>query len=373
MYDVAIVGGGLAGLINSILLIRAGLKVILFEKKTFPFHRVCGEYISNEVIPFLENNDLYPSMFNPTSISELELSAINGDTFVHRLDLGGFGISRFVYDHWLCEKADAAGVAVHQNTRVTKIEFLDNYHSIQTNIGSDPIFSKIVIGSQGKRSKLDQSLSRSFLSMKSPYVGVKYHIKADLPVDRISLHNFDGGYCGVSRIEDDKYNMCYLTHRDQIRKHGGIPTFEKVVMTKNPQLRHIFNYSKFLFEKPEVINEITFEKKEPVLNHIFMCGDAAGMITPLCGNGMAMAIHSSKLLSNLIINAFNSDPFNREKLEANYTKAWTDEFAFRLWSGRKIQSLFGSGMSSQFGVLIGKYLKPVSRFLISQTHGKPFN
>ena len=58
-----------------------------------------------------------------------------------------------------------------------------------------------------------------------------------------------------------------------------------------------------LFEKPEVINEITFEKQDPVSNHILMCGDAAGMITPLCGNGMAMAIHSAKILSGLIIEA----------------------------------------------------------------------
>ena len=45
-YDIGIVGGGLGGLSLSILLRRMGHTVVLFEKEAYPFHRVCGEYIS---------------------------------------------------------------------------------------------------------------------------------------------------------------------------------------------------------------------------------------------------------------------------------------------------------------------------------------
>ena len=41
----------------------------------------------------------------------------------------------------------------------------------------------------------------------------------------------------------------------------------------------------------------SFAPKKPVEEHILMSGDAAGLITPLCGNGMAMAIRSAKILS----------------------------------------------------------------------------
>ncbi len=373
MYDVSIVGGGLAGLINANLLSRAGLKVVLFEKNIYPFHRVCGEYISKEVIPFLENHDLFPTQFDPPTIDELEISDIKGKSFIQQLDLGGFGISRFVYDQWLLEKAIVSGVEVHQNTKVTSVKFSENQFIITTNKSAEPFISRLTIGAQGKRSKLDQSLKRSFLNMKSPYVGVKYHINMELSERRISLHNFQGGYCGVSRVEDNKYNLCYLAHRDPIRKHGDLDGFEKAVMQKNPHLQQIFENAEFLLDKPEVINEITFDKKEPVFDHIFMCGDAAGMITPLCGNGMAMAIHSAKILSELIIASYKSSKFNREKLESDYAQAWRSAFALRLWSGRKIQGLFGTGSASSLGVIIGKYFKPVSKFLITQTHGNPFS
>ena len=100
-----VIGGGLAGLINAILLKRSGLSVLLFEEKKYPFHRVCGEYISNEVIPFLKNHELYPEEFEPAPISQFRLTSISGQSLTMPLDLGGFGISRYVFDKWLAAKA----------------------------------------------------------------------------------------------------------------------------------------------------------------------------------------------------------------------------------------------------------------------------
>ena len=74
MYDVAVLGGGLAGLTNAYLLSKAGYKVILYEKGSYPQHKVCGEYISNEVLPFLKKHDLYPQDFRPSQINKLQLT-----------------------------------------------------------------------------------------------------------------------------------------------------------------------------------------------------------------------------------------------------------------------------------------------------------
>ena len=102
-----------------------------------------------------------------------------------------------------------------------------------------------------------------------------------------------------------------------------------------------------------------------------MCGDAAGMITPLCGNGMAMAIHSAKIASELII-SFCEDKISREELEKNYLQQWNSQFTKRLWAGRQIQKLFGSVRASDFAVNLARHAKPVAKFLISKTHGNPF-
>jgi flavin-dependent dehydrogenase len=102
-----------------------------------------------------------------------------------------------------------------------------------------------------------------------------------------------------------------------------------------------------------------------------MTGDAAGMITPLCGNGMAMAIHSCKILSDLILSS-NKTTFDRAKLEQQYSNAWKNLFERRLWAGRQIQNLFGGEWTSNVAVNLARYSKPVARFLVDQTHGKPF-
>ncbi len=369
MKKVIVVGGGLAGLISAIQLAKAGIEVILFEKKKYPFHRVCGEYISNETVPFLKENNLYPEAFRPSQIQQLQLTSVNGKSVELPLASGGFGISRYVLDHFLFEKAKEVGVSVHENTEVEEIRFSSDCFIVQTN--SYAFQSDLVIGSFGKRSKLDVSLHRKFIQRHSPYVGVKYHIKSNHPPHLISLHNFKNGYCGMSNVEDGKTNLCYLTHRDNVKRFKNISEMEQSILYRNPFLKEVFTESEFLFEKPEVINEISFETKSPVENHILMAGDAAGMITPLCGNGMAIAIHSAKMIGELAT-SFCIGKISRVEMENEYKSKWTSQFALRLWAGRKIQHLFGDEWSSNFAVNLARYAKPTANYLVSQTHGDPF-
>ncbi len=370
MKEITIIGGGLAGLVNAILLARSGLQVQLIEKKHYPFHKVCGEYISNEVLPFLQEYGLYPEALQPSPIRTFMLSSVSGRSRVMPLDLGGFGISRYALDHFLYQKAKEAGVVCQLDTSVQDVTFNDE-HFMLTLSRNDQLKSKLVIGAYGKRSRLDKQLDRKFIKQSSPYIGVKYHLRTNFPADMIALHNFRGGYCGISRIEDGKYNMCYLGSRKALRKYGSIEAMEKAVLYENPHLKKIFTQSEFLFEKPEVINEISFAPKQPVEQHILMAGDTAGLITPLCGNGMAMAIHSAKLLSDLIIQHYQKDDFNREALEKAYVKAWSQLFARRLWVGRNVQRLFGSAPVSEVGVALVKF-PPLARQIMRRTHGRPF-
>lgn len=343
----------------------------MIEKKNYPFHRVCGEYISNETESFLLQEGLYPDEFKPPQLTQFQLSAINGKSTTLPLDLGGFGISRYVFDHFLHEKATQAGVEFLLDTEVESIQLYENEFEVRTSTSS--LTATLVIGAFGKRSKLDAQLHRNFFKRRSPYVGVKYHLLTQHPSNLIALHNFRGGYCGISNIEEGKTNLCYITNRNNVKKYKSISEMEENILFENPHLKSIFTSSKFLFEKPETINEISFETKEPVWNHIFMTGDAAGMITPLCGNGMAMAIHSAKILSDLIILYTKNKVTSRQELEYEYTHQWNKAFARRLWIGRQIQNkLFGSEFTSNLAVNLAVYSKPIARAIIKNTHGESF-
>ncbi len=369
MRKVLIAGGGLTGLVVANLLARAEIDCTVIEKKQYPFHRVCGEYISNETMPFLKSVGLFPSAFEPPQINHFQITSVNGKSAALSLDLGGFGISRFSFDQFLYEKAKSVGVDFILNTEVDSIRFGGLGFEVVT-LGKT-FQADVVVGAFGKRSKLDVFLNRDFIHQRSPYLGVKYHIRTTHPHDLIALHNFEQGYCGISNIEDGKSCLCYLSHRSNLKRFGNIKSMEEEVLYKNPFLKSLFLHSEFLFDRPETINEISFETKNPVEGHVMMGGDAAGMITPLCGNGMALAIHSAKILSALITD-FCQAKISRDAMEKTYTHQWNLLFAKRLRAGRQIQNLFGGAWASNFAVNLARYCKPVANFLVSKTHGDPF-
>lgn len=371
MKEVIVLGGGLAGLVAAICLRKAGIDVLLIEKKSYPFHRVCGEYISNEVKDFLKRIKIFPDALEPSSINQLLLSTVNGNKVFLPLPLGGFGISRFKFDQYLYEKAVEVGVKFMLGTQVSDVKAVEQHFVVKL-AGHPDLESKVVIGAFGKRSRLDKSLDRDFLSKRSPFIGVKYHIKYDKQsANTIALHSFKDGYCGLVKIEDDKYNLCYLSARSNLTRCNSIQEMEQNILSRNPELSRIFSNAEFLFDKPKVINEISFETKGPIEQHVLMCGDAAGMITPLCGNGMAMAIHSAYILSEEVI-AYFKDHQSKQILEKNYRNKWNKLFKNRLWAGRKIQKLFGAEFSSNMALNLIKKSKLAGKLLVKQTHGKPF-
>jgi flavin-dependent dehydrogenase len=373
-YDVAIVGGGLAGLALSVQLAKAGYSVVVFEKEKYPFHKVCGEYISFENWNFLEDLGLPLSDWNLPVIKQLLISAPNGNYLETDLTLGGFGISRYKIDAALAHIAKENGVHVFEEHKVTDILFEKNIFTICTSAFN--CTAKIACGSFGKRSNLDVRWKRSFIRKKNKklnnYVGVKYHIKTDFPENLIALHNFENGYCGISQIEDNKYCLCYLTTAENLRmSDNSIATMEKNILQRNPFLKTLFTSSTFLFEPPITISQISFESKQKVANHILLIGDAAGMITPLCGNGMSMALHGSKIACKHIIACLINE-ITRHEMEQNYTDEWNNSFSRRLLAGRIIQRFFGSEILSNSLI---RFIKPFPKFisyLIRLTHGTPY-
>src|SRR5438552_15778343 len=97
LYDVAIIGGGLAGLALGIQCAKAGYETILFEKEKYPFHKVCGEYISFESWNFLEDFGVPLSQMNLSVLRRLLVTAPYGKELQRDMLLGGLGISSYIF------------------------------------------------------------------------------------------------------------------------------------------------------------------------------------------------------------------------------------------------------------------------------------
>ncbi len=367
MYDSVIIGGGLAGLTSAIHLARAGCSVLVIEKKQYPFNKVCGEYISNEVLPYWRQLGIDPINLGAKSLTKFWLTTPNGQSYRTPLPLGGFSIKRFTIDQHLYTIARQQGVEFLLGEKVFEVKEQNDHFEVLCT--KEKTFSaRLVIGSYGKRSNLDQSLNRPFFQIKSDFIGVKNYYRGSFPDDVVSLHLFEGGYCGLSQVEDGTVNLAYLSTAGGLKKYGSIEKLEEKALKSNPVLQKFLVNSTPVLEKNLAISNISFKRKSLIHDHVLMTGDSAGMIPPLCGNGMAMAIHSAKIISELSI-SFHQQKITRQILEKKYRKAWNQQFRYRLWWGRHFQQLFLQPQMANTLMQPLGWFPGLLPWFIKQTHG----
>ena len=196
-------------------------------------------------------------------------------------------------------------------------------------------------------------------------------MSGDFPENKVALHNFKGGYCGVSKVENDHINLCYITNYKAFKRYKDIDAFQNDVIFKNLALKELFQNSNAEFDKPLTISQISFATKNPIENHMIMCGDSAGMIHPLCGNGMAMAIRSAQLASGLIIDYLQNKIDTRAALERKYAKVWNKTFSLRLKVGHGIAYLFRQDWLAPKLLVVLRSTPFLIPLIIRMTHGKP--
>ncbi|MBG44122.1 MAG: FAD-dependent oxidoreductase [Aequorivita sp.] len=367
-WDVIVIGGGLAGLTTALHLAVNNFSVCLVEKNKYPNHKVCGEYVSNEVLPYLKSLGIDPISVGAKYISKFEITDTKGNPIKATLPLGGFGISRYTFDNLLFEALKNKTDIFFET--VEKVIFEENQFQITTQ-NKTVLFADFVVGAFGKRSNIDAFLNRKFMQKNSPWLGIKAHYDYDFPDDTVALHNFNGGYCGLSKTETGAVNACYLATFKSFKKYGNIEAFQKQELSKNPLLDEFFKNARPYFDKPLTISQISFQEKKPVENHIFMVGDSAGLIHPLCGNGMAMAIRSAQIFSGMFIQLFQKGDYDRTAMEQQYANQWHNEFDERLKAGKFIQRVLLNPNLSKAGFAMVKKFPSLVPKIIQKTHGSP--
>jgi len=322
---------------------------------------------------FIQRLGLNLDELNLPKINKLTVSSPSGKRLSHDLDIGGFGISRYLLDFKLATLAKQKGVLLLEEHRVNNVVFNNNCFTVETNKGE--YTSEICVGSWGKKSNLDIKLKRYFATeqkIDKNYVGVKYHIQYDLPNNLIELHNFKNGYCGISKIENDTCCFCYLTDSENLKKfNGDISKMEERILIQNPFLKNIFSKATFLFKEPIAISNIKIGVKNAVENNILMLGDSAGNIAPLSGNGMSIAMRSSFELNKILLEFFTAK-ISREELENKYQLFWEKEFKTRIGISKFLQKLLKNTQLSNLAITLLKYIPFLKSHVVKSTHGKPF-
>jgi len=377
-YDVAIIGGGPAGSTAAIYLADYGFKVCLFEKKIFPRETLCGEFLSKEVIAIIKELNLFDKFISlhPNPINTFRFINDNGKQFSANFNFTAYGLRRSVFDNLLLNAASSKKVKVFQPYEISEIKKsgVDFLISAQNQDGLNvDILSKNVIAAYGKQNILDKTLNRNFARHKSFLNGIKFHLaksrlKNILP-NEIRIYVANGIYCGVNEVDNDTITLCFLENRITLKNSSRQNLIEFI--SRNKSFQNIFAENSF-----KQINElqtygignIYFGERNLVENGVFMIGDAAGVIAPLAGDGIGMALQSAKLISDVFVKSRNEN-LPVEETERTYKNCWHKLFRKRLNYSSFIQKIILQSKFRNSAVNFIKIFPSTLPKLINATRG----
>lgn len=365
--DIVIIGGGIAGLALTIDLTKRGLKVILIEKGFYPRQKVCGEYISMESRRYLEYVCPELLKLKLPHISRFKLTSTGSYIYNSKLDLGGFGVSRYTLEELLYEEAIKSGAAVLLNCKASSVIADQSGTGYQITTSSGIIKGAVVCNASGRKSNFETSPGKSGIN----YIGVKYHVTIKRNDELIEIHNFPGGYCGISSIEDSKSCICYMVNSKMMNQAGNsVSKLENTILFQNKNLRELFQNAQFLMRNPVTISGINFSIKSAASDNMIYLGDSAGCIAPITGNGMSIALRSSaKLAESLESFTKNS---STDKIKKEYIRFWNSQFSRRIIWSRYIQQLSESPALTNTTIRLMNAIPFIGDKIVSSTHGQPF-
>ena len=328
--DVAIVGGGLAGLALAIQCAKDGFRVVVFEKDDYPRHKVCGEYISHESTPFLKELGVPLDAMELPQIDTFRLTSHHHVVAECALKPGGFGLSRFALDALLAEQATQAGAEVQTQTRVNHVEGDVETGFLLRTVHGDECRARVALGAWGRHGGLAAPLKSG-----ASWVGFKYHLDEGPESRAIEIHAFAQGYAGVSRVEGDRWCMAYLCRSEALQACGNdVKRLEDECLSANPYLAERLQARKVV--GPLATSRFHFGVTPP--HALPTLGDGAGFIPPISGNGMSLALRGAKrthgLVQGLLHGTMSPHTFARQ--HRTYANTYLNR---RIAQGRMLQGV----------------------------------
>lgn len=371
VVDVAVIGAGPAGSVTAALLASRGYSVALVDRDRFPRDKVCGEFLSYDALPILG------AMGVDRLIDEQQVPRIDRCRIIGRRDSCEFefgpaarGVSRLLLDALLFRHAIASGASDRSGWTATELETSSNPTLTISRDGAKlRLCSRVLVGAWGRWGRFDAQLGRSFVhDRQRRHFGFKRHYRARserTEGQTIDLYSFRDGYLGVSAVELGLTNICGLVHADRLSGlKGGWDRFVDAIREEGAHLDHLFSahepaQDEFLSSDP-----VIFRGRSAVVSGIIMTGDSSGIIDPLAGNGMAMAIQSAVLAACAIDEMFRGR--DRTEIERRYQAEHERLFGSRIgWSRRAAAILSRPRLLD--GLLRSFRWPAIARFLMART------
>ena len=369
--DAVVVGAGPAGSAAATLLADRGRKVLLVEKDAFPRPKVCGEFLSADAVPSLERLGAREAVLGATEerMTRGTLHLASGRAVPFDLPEPAIGISRFRLDDLVARRARDAGAVVRFGARAVAAGLggQDGFVvRVVERSAESSVETPAVSGAWGRWDALDRSLERGFLRGSRYFGWSRDYENAGRALEgEVRLYLFAGGYCGLSRVEGGAINLAGVVSEAAWKRAGG--GWSGVLLAARRSNAALDAELSGLAAGPVGFlgtGPVFFTAKPPVENGILMAGDAAGVLDPFSGEGMAAALASGILAADVVERQLAGE-LSRDEAARAYEAEWRRRFARRFaWSAAFRRLILHPTIGAVAGRLAGERLV---RFAISAT------
>jgi flavin-dependent dehydrogenase len=367
IWDAVIVGGGVAGCSAAIHLADRGLSVLALEQSSYPAKKLCGEFLSTEASGYLDRLGVLGDLkrAGATDIESFRIVSTSGARVAGTLPVPAIGISRTVLDATLARRARQVGATVLEGARVDKISG-DLREGFELSSSHGDYRARTVFGAFGKRSRMYECLG--MLHGKEGHVAFKGHFAGWFQRATIEVFSFPGGYIGFAPIEQGLVNGCLLATRSTLLAANGSAD---TLIAKAAEQNLALGERLAAVERvgPMVgCSQISLRRHPTFAQDICMIGDTAGMIAPLCGDGMSMAMRSAEIAS-VCAEEFLRGGSDPGRFRQSYARAWSREFTWRMTVGSMLQAVALCAPLADTAVRAAVAAPGVAHALIRATRG----
>jgi flavin-dependent dehydrogenase len=341
--DHLVIGGGLAGSMVAIRLAAAGRDVTLLEKERSAHHKVCGEFLSREAVEYLKSAGIDPFDLGAAAIRSVRLSSKRRQVEAV-LPFTALSLSRCVLDAAMLARAAESGCEVISGALVDSLTMQDSLWLAQLR-SRESLRARTVFLANGKHDLRGWERGRG---VQGDLVGFKSHWRLAYPQTGalrgyMELFLFPDGYGGLSLVEGDVANLCFVVRRTELRRTGGWSAQLAAILADNELLRQRLQGATALWERPLAVSPIPYGYLAGGVPGLWRVGDQAAVIPSFTGDGISIALHSGALAAQMLLEGASAEDYHcslRAQLRPGMSLATLISRAMVSGAGRALAPLF---------------------------------
>jgi flavin-dependent dehydrogenase len=366
--DVLIVGAGPAGSVAAAVLARAGARVRLLDRATFPRDKLCGDTVNPGTLAALRRLGLsQPIDDRGLRVDGMRVTGPRGVTVEGRYPDGlhGRALVRSDMDWALLQLAIDAGARFESSAPVRRaiVEESGGARSVGgvvVGLGGREreIRAPVTVAADGRRSTLafGLGLARHPPRPRRWAIGAYYENAGGMS-SLGEMHVRRGRYIGVAAVPGGIANVCLVKPFDApLHKKPPDPFFTALLAAElagDPLLRDRFADAR-LVQPPVVLGPLAVEVSPTDIRGLLLAGDAAGFIDPMTGDGLRFAVQGGVLAAEAALQGL-TEGWNEVHQRLN--KARHREFAPKWRFNRALRALVASSRGTEVAG-IGARLAP---------------